>query len=205
MRRPVIVGLVLCALAADAGADQCQVVSQDTARWAVKLLTGGVVVKRCEPCEDKGGTPMPVKKVEAKRWSGDAKQSVVIVNGKETDLAYLFLQTGQDTYTNVALMAGCAAKDVSTFINLSAPPAAGGPLAKVGIKECDEFLVKYTACVDTKFPEASRKAARDSLKEVAEAWKQAATTPEGRQALANACGQMIEATKDATKAMGCQW
>ena len=39
----------------------------------------------------------------------------------------------------------------------------------------------------------------------ADAWKQAASTPEGKTALANSCKQMLESTKTATKAMGCEW
>jgi hypothetical protein len=75
----------------------------------------------------------------------------------------------------------------------------------IGVPECDEFITKYMRCVETKMPEQTRAVTRDSIKQTVDAWKQAASTPEGRSALANACKQMIESTKQATQALGCQW
>ena len=82
---------------------------------------------------------------------------------------------------------------------------AVGGAAAIGVAECDEFLTKYQKCIDSKMPEQVRATTRDSLKQTAEAWKQAASTPEGKTALANACKQMMDSTKEATKAMGCEW
>jgi hypothetical protein len=84
-----------------------------------------------------------------------------------------------------------------------AKPAEGGD--SVGVPECDDFITKYKKCISTKMPEAGRQAALDGLKQTTDAWKQAASTPEGKSALANACKQMADTQKQATQAMGCEW
>ena len=76
---------------------------------------------------------------------------------------------------------------------------------KIGVAACDEWREKYTKCINTKVPEAGRQQMLDAMKQQADTWKQTASTPEGKQALENACKQMIESTKQATTSMGCEW
>jgi hypothetical protein len=85
-----------------------------------------------------------------------------------------------------------------------AKPAAGGD-NKVGVASCDEWMEKYTKCIDAKVPEAARNQMKDAMKQTADTWKQTASTPEGKTALENACKQMIESTKQATASFGCEW
>jgi hypothetical protein len=86
---------------------------------------------------------------------------------------------------------------------VSTPAAAGG--AEFGVPECDEYLNKYTACIDSKVPDAARAMVRQQLDASKASWKQAASTPEGRAALASTCKQALEATKQAMAAYGCTW
>jgi len=76
---------------------------------------------------------------------------------------------------------------------------------KIGVASCDEWMEKYTACIDSKVPEAARAQMKDAMKQTADTWKQTASTPEGKTALENACKQMIESTKQATASFGCAW
>jgi len=85
----------------------------------------------------------------------------------------------------------------------AAAPAAGGD--KIGVAACDEWMEKYTKCINDKVPEAARQQMKDAMKQTTDTWKQTASTPEGKQALENACKQMIDSTKQATASMGCEW
>ena len=71
-------------------------------------------------------------------------------------------------------------------------PAANSAAANVaagdfGVPECDEYMRKYLTCIETKVPEAGRAMMKQSLDQQKAAWKQAASTPEGRNALATGC------------------
>jgi hypothetical protein len=83
----------------------------------------------------------------------------------------------------------------------AAPVAAGD----FGVPACDQYMRKYLACVDTKVPESGRAAMRQSFEYARAAWKQAASTPEGRQHLAAACTQAEATAKQSMAPYGCAW
>ena len=58
--------------------------------------------------------------------------------------------------------------------------------AVTGVAECDEFIQKYEACVNSKVPETARSMVKANLDSMRNAWKQAAATPQGKAGLANA-------------------
>ena len=100
------------------------------------------------------------------------------------------------------------AKPAETAKPAEAKPAEAAKPAgdnKVGVASCDEWMEKYTKCIDAKVPEAARAQMKDAMKQTADTWKQTASTPEGKTALENACKQMIESTKQATASFGCAW
>lgn len=74
-----------------------------------------------------------------------------------------------------------------------------------GVPECDQYMKKYLTCIDSKVPQAAQASLRQSLEQTRAAWKQAASTPEGRAALASGCTQAEAAAKQAMQAYGCQW
>jgi hypothetical protein len=93
-----------------------------------------------------------------------------------------------------------------------AAPAASAPAPtpasadlEFGVAECDEYVKKYLACVESKVPEAVRGQIRASLDQTRTAWRQAATTPEGKAGLAQACSMANEAAKTAMTAYGCSF
>jgi hypothetical protein len=81
-------------------------------------------------------------------------------------------------------------------------PATG---AEFGVPECDRYLQKYMACVDSKVPEMARAAMRQSFDQTKVQWKQAAATEQGRTGLAAACTQAEATAKQAMAAYGCSW
>ena len=106
----------------------------------------------------------------------------------------------------------CAAACGGSATKTDAPAAAAAPAAasmsgtpEFGVKECDEYIAKYSACVSAKAPEASRAAMAQALDQSKAAWKAAASTPEGRQSLAAMCTQALTAAKTSMQVYGCEW
>jgi hypothetical protein len=83
--------------------------------------------------------------------------------------------------------------------------AKAGAAAEFGVPECDEYLKKYAACVDSKMPENVRGTVRQQLEQTKAMWKQAAATPQGKAGLAMGCKQALDSAKMAMQAYGCQW
>jgi hypothetical protein len=81
---------------------------------------------------------------------------------------------------SAVLVGACSKKD-----------AAGGAGA-TGVAECDEYLAKYPACI-AKMPGAGKATAEAGLKTQADAWKAAASTPEGKTALKGGCKAALDA------------
>ena len=96
-------------------------------------------------------------------------------------------------------------------MTVASPPATAPTAAPAsadldfGVAECDEYVKKYLACVESKVPEAVRGPIRASLDQTRTAWRQAAMTPEGRTGLAQACSMANESAKTAMAAYGCSF
>lgn len=97
-----------------------------------------------------------------------------------------------------------------------APPATSAPAPAVtqaaapavtgfGVPECDEYMTKYLACIDSKVPEAARASVRQQLDMTKDAWQKAAATPEGKAGLATGCKAASDAAKTSLAAYGCTW
>jgi hypothetical protein len=93
----------------------------------------------------------------------------------------------------------------------SAPAAAAAPAASsaspatgFGVPECDDYIKKYSACVDKLAP-AAQNASRQALEQSRAAWKQAASTEQGKAALATSCKAASDAAALAMRAQGCSW
>ena len=82
------------------------------------------------------------------------------------------------------------------------PAVAAGDF---GVSECDNYMKKYMACVDSKVPEGARAMMRQQLDQTRAAWKQAASTPQGKAGLAMGCQQADQASGPAMRAYGCTW
>lgn len=84
-----------------------------------------------------------------------------------------------------------------------AMPAAAPAAASVGVAECDDYLAKVSACLTDKVPEAQRAAFQTGLDQSRNAWAQAAATPQGKEALANACKMALDQSKAQYASFGC--
>jgi|SRR5215212_3377907 len=100
----------------------------------------------------------------------------------------------------VMLACGGAADNANT---------AGGTTAsagdKIGVPECDDFIQKYEACVNSKVPETSRSMVKANLDSMRTAWKKAAETPQGKAGLAQGCKIALDNAKTSMGSYGCSW
>ena len=76
---------------------------------------------------------------------------------------------------------------------------------KIGVAECDEYIEKYEACINSKVPEAQRAMLKSSFEAQRNAFKTAAANPQAKASLATGCKQAIETAKQSTSAYACAW
>ncbi|HVE58731.1 MAG TPA: hypothetical protein VNB22_17995 [Pyrinomonadaceae bacterium] len=96
--------------------------------------------------------------------------------------------------------------------NCSSAPATNSKTAtvstdSVGVPECDEYIKKYEACL-TKIAEKAPQAQpgmKTAFEQQRNAFKQGASTEQGKATLATTCKQAIESAKQSTTAYGCAW
>lgn len=100
-----------------------------------------------------------------------------------------------------------SAPPATTAAAAPAAPAGGMAVAAgdFGVAECDAFMKKYVACIDSKVPEAARGPMKQALDQQKAAWQQAASTAEGKAALAKGCTDAEAAAKTSTASYGCEW
>ena len=86
-----------------------------------------------------------------------------------------------------------------------ASPAAGTVAWEFGVPECDNYMSKYRACLDSKVPADVKPMLKTTLDQTAAAWRQAASTPQGKAALAQACAQQETLAKQTLAPYNCTW
>jgi hypothetical protein len=112
--------------------------------------------------------------------------------------------------TSALALSACGGGGASQSTTTAAPAKSDSSQMTVasgdfGVPECDDYMKKYVACVDSKVPDASRQALKQALDQTKAAWKQAAATPGGKAALATGCTQALATAKQALGMYGCQW
>ena len=120
---PFVLAVVVATpcLASVARADQCQLVDSGTAVRALQLLHDGPnVLTYCEPCGDRApGEPVRAARAGAERDAMGSYQ--VVIDRREVDLAYTYVQTGPERFDNLAKLAGCPTSGVSPTLAVTAP------------------------------------------------------------------------------------
>lgn len=99
-----------------------------------------------------------------------------------------------------------AAAPAATVAPATTPAATtAAATSEFGVPECDAYMKSWLACVDSKVPEQMRGTYRTAIEQSKAQWKQAASTPQGKAALAASCTQSLAATKQALAAYNCTW
>jgi len=91
----------------------------------------------------------------------------------------------------------------STTTNNSNTTTASGN--RTGVADCDDFLERYEACLQSNVPEAQRAALRTSVDSMRTSWRSAAQTPQGRAGLEQACRQARDAARQQMTAYNCSF
>lgn len=121
-----------------------------------------------------------------KRWFGVLSFSVVV--------ASVGAGCGQQSDSPPATSAPAAAP--------AAPPASSG---EIGVAECDEYLTQVQNCVDNQVPEDAKDAQRQALNQLRDQWRQAASNPTGRAALAAGCKAAMDNARSSLAVYGCEF
>ena len=111
--------------------------------------------------------------------------------------------TTTTTNTNTAVVVNKPADSPKT----DAPKTETTSGDSVGVAECDEYIKKYEACL-TKIAEKAPQAQtgmKTAFEQQRNAFKQAASTEQGKATLATTCKQAIETAKQSTSAYACTW
>lgn len=95
-----------------------------------------------------------------------------------------------------------ATKNAAATTNTSTASTSGD---KIGVAECDEFIAKYEACINSKVPETGRSMVKANLDSMRKAWKDAAATPQGKAGLATGCKAALDQAKTTMGSYGCSW
>jgi|WetSurMetagenome_2_1015567.scaffolds.fasta_scaffold89228_3 hypothetical protein len=106
---------------------------------------------------------------------------------------------------SVTVACGGSKPAATTTAQPAAKAAAVATGGQIGVPECDEFLTKYEACIQSKVPESMRATFAQSMAQARDGYKQAAAVPAAKATLAASCKQALDATKQAMSAYTCQW
>jgi hypothetical protein len=122
-------------------------------------------------------------------------------------------RTETNTANNTTVVTNTA--NTTTPANTTAAPNTNTETAntttaagdKIGVAECDDYVEKYEACLNTiagKYPQAAP-ALKSAYETQRDAFRKAAANPQAKAGLAAGCKQAIETAKQATSAYACQW
>lgn len=98
--------------------------------------------------------------------------------------------------------AGTATSNTSTTTTTTTASSSG---EKIGVAECDEFIAKYEACVNSKVPEAQRAQYKPTLDQWRSSWRSLASNPQTKATLAAVCKTSLEQAKTSMKSYGCDF
>jgi hypothetical protein len=71
----------------------------------------------------------------------------------------------------------------------------GQRVPAIGVEPCDAYAVDYARCIDTRMPPENKVSSCESLTLSMKAWRNAASSPEGRHTLAESCHTAHEGMK----------
>ena len=109
--------------------------------------------------------------------------------------------TTNTTNTTNANAANRAASTPASAATPAATVAASGD--KIGVAECDDYLAKLDACVNSKVPEPARAQYKTSMEQTRASWRSLAANPQTKASLAAACKTASESAAATYKAFGC--
>jgi hypothetical protein len=134
---PISLSIAIPLLGGTAHADQCAWVTKAQADKAQQILTSSSkFIEYCEPCGDPApGIPQHIE--NANVMVPAASYWEVTLNGKPSDLAYVFVKTSDTEYKNLAKLAGCPVTGVSASLTVE-PETPSGVLITADDKPAEQ-------------------------------------------------------------------
>lgn len=115
--KAVLVSIVLMVFAVAAYADQAAYITRAQAEKAAAFLKDKKQIRHyCNPCDDKGDRVEDIETVEAAP-AGYQQYWEVKVNGEGIDLAYVYFQTEDGKWKNLAKELDIKVKDVPKYLD----------------------------------------------------------------------------------------
>ena len=111
--------------------------------------------------------------------------------------------TTNTTNTTTTSNKGGSSNTTSTTTTSNTTSSSSGE--KIGIAECDDFIAKYEACVNSKVPEAQRAQYKPTLEQWRSSWRSLASNPQTKGTLAGVCKTSLEQAKASMKSYGCDF
>ena len=138
-----------------------------------------------------------------------------VSTGNNGNIAIVVNKPANTTVENVNIKPANTAVDtkpMNTTVD-SKPPTKNNETAKsnaptggkIGVPECDEYLEKYEACLNSKVPEVQRAALLPQLEIYRKGWKNAAGNQQAKAALAGGCKVALETAKQSMSDFSCDW
>ena len=81
----------------------------------------------------------------------------------------------------------------------------GAHADSIGIAACDDFIVKYDACVSGKVPAAHQAAFKTQIEQLKKTWTELAKDSSTKPSLEMACKQSAEQMKTGLQSYGCSF
>ena len=114
--KALLILITLAAFSVAAYADQAAYITQAQAEKAAAFLTGKMQIRHyCAPCDDKGDRVEDIKNVTAAPV-GYQEYWEVKVNGEGIDLAYVYFQTEEGKWKNLAKEMDIKVKGVPKYL-----------------------------------------------------------------------------------------
>jgi hypothetical protein len=108
--------------------------------------------------------------------------------------------------TNTTVSNKTATTSTPTTPTTTTTPAATTPASgdKVGVAECDDYIAKMEACL-SKLPAAAKQQYDMAFAQTRKQWRDAATNPQTKAALAQGCKAATDAAKTSMKSFNCDF
>jgi hypothetical protein len=87
----------------------------------------------------------------------------------------------------------------------STPASTASTGEKIGVAECDDFITKYEACINSKVPAAQQATYKPAIEQWRSSWKKLADNPQTKGTLAGICKTSLDQTKASMSSYGCAW
>jgi hypothetical protein len=110
--------------------------------------------------------------------------------------------TTNNTTTKTATSNTTGPATTTTTTNTASTTASTGD--KVGVPECDDYLAKLQACL-AKLPAAAKPTWDNAYEQTRKAWRDAASTPQGKAGLAQGCKAATDTARQSLKSFGCDF